>query len=207
MSTAATSTHTVEGMVVPFNRWQEVNNSREGHFLERFAVGSLSKSFGLLRRVKGYFDYGRTASFDRMPVFSVEEAWEEPTGAYFRGSLLDGIPTFVIDGIRKGLYGASLGAEPIDVDVDPFPTRGTQRRGSWLWRLRALWNGTVVVDFVTPRPSDADRKPPPIDWIVTKAWRAAAHPLEALTGIPDREHVRTHLALQITSGPHQPHGR
>jgi hypothetical protein len=46
----------VEGMVVPYGQWLEVDNPREGHFLERWAPGSLRKSFGLLRRMKGYFD-------------------------------------------------------------------------------------------------------------------------------------------------------
>jgi hypothetical protein len=79
--------------------------------------------------------------------------------------------------------------------------RGSQRPGTWLWWLRALWNGAILVEFSTPRrASDRDPRPPPIDWIVTKAWRAAAAPLVALTGIPDVEHAPTHMALATTWG-------
>jgi hypothetical protein len=71
----------IEGLVVPFNRWLEVNNSREGHFMERFLPGSLRKSFGLLRRVKGYFDHGQSRTFDRAPILESQATWETPAGA------------------------------------------------------------------------------------------------------------------------------
>jgi phage head maturation protease len=111
----------VEGMVVPFGVWQEIDNPREGHFIERFAVGSLRRSFGLLRRMKGYFEHGKSRMFDRAPIMDIQETWETDAGAFFRASLLDGIPPFIVDGIRRGLYGASLGAEPIDVEHTRFP--------------------------------------------------------------------------------------
>jgi phage head maturation protease len=114
---------TIEGQVVPYGQWLEVDNPREGHFLERFAPGSLRTSFGFLRRLKGYFDHGRSRTFDRAPVMQITETWETGAGAFFRAALLDGIPSYIVDGIRRGLYGASLGAEPVDVDVDRFPER------------------------------------------------------------------------------------
>jgi hypothetical protein len=79
-------------LVVPYNRWLEVNNSREGHFMERFLPGSLRKSFGFLRRVKGYFDHGVSRTFDRAPVMEIKDTWETDSGAFFRAALLDGIP-------------------------------------------------------------------------------------------------------------------
>jgi phage head maturation protease len=113
----------VEGLLVPYGEWLEVENSREGHFLETFAPGSLRKSFGFLRRLKGYFDHGRSRLFGSAPVMQLQEAWETDAGAFFRASLLDGIPPFIIDGIKRGLYGASVGGEPIDVEVERFPQR------------------------------------------------------------------------------------
>jgi hypothetical protein len=77
----------------------------------------------VLHRLKGYFDHGKSRTFDRAPVMEIKETWETEAGAFFRASLLDGIPSYIVDGIRRGLYGASLGAEPIDVDVDRFPQR------------------------------------------------------------------------------------
>jgi phage head maturation protease len=113
----------VEGLLVPFGEWLEVDNAREGHFMERFAPGSLRKSFGFLRKLKGYMDHGRSRMFERAPIMQLTEAWETTAGAFFRASLLDGIPPFIIDGIKRGLYGASVGGEPIDVEVERFPGR------------------------------------------------------------------------------------
>jgi phage head maturation protease len=111
----------VEGLVVPYDRWLEVDNSREGNFLERWAAGSLRKSFGALKPMRGFFDHGRSKTFDRAPVMNIEEAWETDKGAFFRASLLDGIPGYMVDGIRKGLYGASIGASPTVVESVRFP--------------------------------------------------------------------------------------
>jgi hypothetical protein len=78
--------------------------------------------------------------------------------------------------------------------------RGRVRVNDWAWGIQATWDGTIAVEFATARPGEADRRPPTVDYIVTKAWRAAAEPLAALTGIPDEAHVPTHLAIHTTSG-------
>lgn len=80
-------------------------------------------------------------------------------------------------------------------------SRGTVRLESWAWRLYAVWNGTVAVELATSLSSEA-RRPPSLDVIVAQAWGAAAEPLAELTGIPDREHVTTHFALEMTNGFH-----
>jgi hypothetical protein len=36
--------------------------------------------------------------------------------------------------------------------------------------------------------------------IIAQAWRAAVAPLPALTGIPDRDHVLTHMAIHMSDG-------
>jgi phage head maturation protease len=115
----------VEGQVVPFNTWIEVDNPREGHFVERFAPGSLRKSLGLLQRVKGYFEHGRSRMFERAPIMQIQDTWEQADGAYFRASLLRGLPAWIEDGLRRGLYGASLGAEPIVVERERYPRPST----------------------------------------------------------------------------------
>lgn len=107
----------VEGMVVPYGQWTEVDSVLEGHFFERFAAGSLRKTFTeSIRKMKGYFEHGRSRMFERAPIMDITDAWEEDGGAFFRANLLAGIPGFVVDGIRKGLYGASIGAEPVNVE-------------------------------------------------------------------------------------------
>ena len=76
---------TVEGLVVPYETWSEVDSVMEGHFLERFAVGSLKKTFAEgMRRAKGYFEHGRDRAFGGAPIMDVTETWETPQGPMFR---------------------------------------------------------------------------------------------------------------------------
>jgi hypothetical protein len=53
----------IEGRVVPYGEWSEVDNVREGRFLERFLPGSLAKTFQRFRQLKVYFEHGRSQPF------------------------------------------------------------------------------------------------------------------------------------------------
>ena len=77
--------------------------------------------------------------------------------------------------------------------------RGRYRPGSWQWALQAWWDGSVAVEFASAVVEEGPR-PPTVDVVLSQAWRAAAEPLAALTGIPDRGHVLTHLAIRMTEG-------
>jgi phage head maturation protease len=115
---------TVEGLVVPYETWSEVDSVLEGHFFERFATGSLRKTFAeTMRRAKGYFEHGRSRMFDRTPIMDLIKTWETPEGPWARASLLRGLPEWMIDGLRRGLYGFSLGAEPIKMERVRHPRR------------------------------------------------------------------------------------
>lgn len=115
---------TVEGVVVPYGQWSEVDSVIEGHFMERFAAGSLRKSFSEgFARMKGYFEHGRSKLFDRTPIMELREAWETGEAAYFRANLLRGLPEWMVDGLRRGVYGVSLGAEEVKTDTVRFPKR------------------------------------------------------------------------------------
>jgi phage head maturation protease len=142
----------VEGRVVPFGVWQEIDNPREGNFLERFAPGSLARSFasGALSKLQGYFEHGRDTRFGGMPVMVVERTWEQQDGGYFSGELLDGLPEVFYSGLRRRLYGTSLGARVVDEERVRFPQRSTHNP-------KAIEEGTYTeVDAfdisITPRP-------------------------------------------------------
>ena len=112
----------VEGMVVPYEQWSEVDSVIEGHFLERFRTGSLRKTFTeSLRRVKGYFEHGRSRMFDSTPVMEIRETWETEQGAFVRARLFDGLPQWMMDGIRSGVYGFSLGGRPVRMERERNP--------------------------------------------------------------------------------------
>jgi hypothetical protein len=112
----------VEGPIVPYGQWSEVNSVIEGHFLERFAPGSLRKSLTeSVSRVKGYFEHGRSQMFDRTPIMDIRRTWETDSAPYYTAGLLKGLPEWMHDGIRKGLYGTSVGATPVQVSRDQSP--------------------------------------------------------------------------------------
>lgn len=113
---------TVEGPVVPYNQWIEVDSFVEGHFMERFAPGSLKKTFAEGKaKLKGYFEHGKTRMFDRMPIMRIDEAWDDEVAGYFRAPLLPSVPSLVREGLEQGLYGASIGARPIKVQRNRKP--------------------------------------------------------------------------------------
>jgi phage head maturation protease len=114
----------VEGRVVPYEEWTEVDSMLEGHFMESFAHGSMSKT--IMERGKGvqvYMDHGRSPQYGRQPVAQLEDTWEDSTGVFFRAALLKGLPEFFMDGLRKGLYGASLGADAIRTLYRRWPVK------------------------------------------------------------------------------------
>jgi phage head maturation protease len=114
----------VEGRIVPYEQWSEVDSVIEGNFLERFARGSFAKTLAeQIERVKVYFDHGKSAKYGRQPIGDLREAWETDDGLYFRSGLLNGLDEIMVDGLRKGLYGASVGARVVRSKVDRFPDR------------------------------------------------------------------------------------
>jgi hypothetical protein len=112
--------------------------------------------------------------------------------------------------LKEALVGAMRGLEISGFrvpDAIPAPHRDgyVLRRGTradWQWGLQATWNGTVVVELASPRGEEG-RNPPSVDRIIAQAWKAAAAPLAELVGIPDKQHVPTHLAIRMADGHFQ----
>jgi hypothetical protein len=116
---------TVGGLLVPYGVWSEVDSAIEGNFLERWMFGALRKSIveRLRERVRGFFEHKRSRLFGSAPVMDLRRVWEEEGGAFYEAELLDGLPGFFLDGLRKGLYGSSIGAKPVEVDTVRNPKR------------------------------------------------------------------------------------
>lgn len=142
---------TIEGRVVPFNQWSEVNSVVEGHFMERFATGSLSKTIAeRASELKVYFEHGKSRLFDSQPIAVLREAWEQPDGGYFRAGLLEGLPELFRDGLRRGLYGASIGAEVIKMDRNRRPGKSEHNP---LGLEERTYKELRAFDYsITPRP-------------------------------------------------------
>lgn len=98
----------LEGRMMPYDEWTEVNSSVEGHFMERFVPGALAKTISeRAARIRALFEHGR-GFLHSQPIAEIEEMRDEPDGAYYRAGLLEGLPPLLVAGLRRGLYGSSI---------------------------------------------------------------------------------------------------
>ena len=117
----------IEGRMMPYGEWTEVRSRIEGHFLERFAAGSLAKTMvERATKIRAMWEHGLDNVLGRQTIADIDELRDEPDGAYYRATLLDGIPKLLVSGLRRGLYGSSVRFEPIKWDRARFPKRSEQ---------------------------------------------------------------------------------
>lgn len=108
---------TLEGRMMPYDTWSEVNSSVEGHFLERFSAGSLAKTLQeRSARIRVLFEHGMSRLLDMQPIAEVTSLRDEGDGAYYEASLLEGLPDLLVNGLRRGLYGSSIRFKAIKWD-------------------------------------------------------------------------------------------
>lgn len=114
----------LEGRMIPYNEWTEVTSKVEGHFFERFVRGALVKTLGTrARQIRVLFEHGFDSVIGRQVIAAVEDLRDEPDGAYYRASLLDGLPPLLVSGLRRGLYGSSIRFGAIKWDKVRSPGR------------------------------------------------------------------------------------
>jgi hypothetical protein len=113
----------LEGRMMPYDEWTEIKSRVEGHFLERFSPGALAKTMAERSdRIRVLFEHGLDV-LGGQTIAAIEEMRDEPDGAYYRASLLDGLPNLLISGLRRGLYGSSVRYGPVKWDRVKFPKR------------------------------------------------------------------------------------
>ncbi len=114
---ADSSAPVLVGRMMPYNEWTEINSKIEGHFMERFAPGALTKSIAERgSRIRALFEHGLDASFGNQPIAMIDEMSDEEDGAHYRASLLDGLPSLLLSGLKRGLYGSSIRYWPVKWD-------------------------------------------------------------------------------------------
>lgn len=107
----------LEGRMMPYLEWTEINSTLEGHFMERFAPGALTKSIAERgSRIRALFEHGLDSSFGNQPIAMIDEMRDEEDGAHYRASLLEGLPWLLLSGLRRGLYGSSIRYWPVKWD-------------------------------------------------------------------------------------------
>jgi HK97 family phage prohead protease len=111
------------GHFARFNEWAEIRSAFEGHFLERFAPGSLVKTIterGSKMRV--LFQHGKDA-IGKQVLGEIVRLEEDPEGAVYEVELFDGIPQLILSGLKAGKYGSSFQFEVVKDEYDPRPRK------------------------------------------------------------------------------------
>jgi phage head maturation protease len=107
-----------------FDRWQEIDNPVEGHFLERIAPGAFTKTIREnFANIRAILSHGKDRSLGETVLGKIESITEEADGANARVSLFRSVPGLLLDGLRAGVYGASFRGDPIKNHVVSRPAR------------------------------------------------------------------------------------
>jgi len=92
--------------LAPADQWAEIQSQTEGHFMERFSRSAYRKTMAE-NLPKILFQHGKDPVIGEKPIATTDTVGEDDISPYARGQILDGLPELVLDGLRKGVYGAS----------------------------------------------------------------------------------------------------
>ena len=103
----------------------EIRSAYEGHFIERFAPGSMTKTLAEgFERIKVLFQHGKDPQIADKPLGPIQRLEPDTTGAYYEVPMLDtAYNRELIPGLDAGLYGASFRFQVVSEDFDPKPKR------------------------------------------------------------------------------------
>jgi len=112
------------GKFALFDRWQEIDNAAEGHFIERISPGAFRKTVSEnLNSIKVLLSHGKDPSLGMTVLGKLNSIREEPDGASYDVTLFRSVPQLLIDGLRAGVYGASFRGDAIKNGVEYRPER------------------------------------------------------------------------------------
>jgi HK97 family phage prohead protease len=117
---------TMVGYFTRFNIWTEINSLFEGHFMERFAFGSLKKTIRENRdRMRVLLNHGHDPQLGDKPLGPIEVLREEEEGPWYEVPLLDAayVREDVLPGLEAGLYGASFRFSVMKEEFEEKPKR------------------------------------------------------------------------------------
>lgn len=102
---------TMFGHFTVFDTWTEVDSAWEGHFMERIASGSFSKTIDQNRAdIKVLFQHGEDPQIGDKPLGTITELREDEIGPYYEVPLLNAayVREDILPGLEAGVYGASF---------------------------------------------------------------------------------------------------
>jgi HK97 family phage major capsid protein len=109
--------------LAPHDQWAEIQSVTEGHFMERFSRTAYRKTMAE-NPPKILFQHGKDPEIGEKPIATTDEAGEDAISPFARGQLLEGLPELIVDGIRKGVYGASHRFSVVREKWEPNPIGG-----------------------------------------------------------------------------------
>lgn len=111
------------GRMMPYDHWTEIKSRTEGHFMESFAPGSLTKTMSeRLRSVKVLYEHGLDF-LGRQSIAVFTRFDDREDGGWYDANLLRSVPDLLKEGLRHGLYGSSVRFEPLKWDRVRYPKR------------------------------------------------------------------------------------
>jgi phage head maturation protease len=112
---------TMEGWLIRYNEPAEIDSLYEGHFIERFAPGSMKKTL-TERTPKVLFQHGKD-SIGKQPIGKALSFDHSDEGVRYQAELYDGVPDLIVSGLRDGAYGISFQFSVLREDVVNTPPR------------------------------------------------------------------------------------
>lgn len=96
----------------------------EGRFVERIAPGAFAKSLAERGdRLKIMWNHGRSEILPDVLIARPTEVREDQRGAYYEAEMFDGLPEWLYQGLREGVYGASFRFQAVRDEWNDEPTR------------------------------------------------------------------------------------
>lgn len=111
----------LRGWLIRYNEPAEIDSLMEGHFIERFAPGSMKKTLSE-RTPKVLFQHGRDA-IGKQPIGKPLGFDHSDEGVQYEVELYDGIPKLIESGLRNGDYGISFQFSVVREDRVQAPER------------------------------------------------------------------------------------
>ena len=110
----------LSGLWSVFGTWTEIWDPWEGRFMERIQRGAFERT---LREntPKILLQHGRDPVVGLNPIGTVLEAKEDARGGFGKARLFDGLPEYIIEGLRSSQFGASFRFTVVREEVEARP--------------------------------------------------------------------------------------
>jgi phage head maturation protease len=161
------TSRTLTGTAAVFDQWQEVVD-HEGHYFERIAPTAFAKTLSENGgRIPLLLDHGKHPQLGSLLLGQIEALSADAGGLRYTARLHDGVPLFLMEGLRSGQYGSSFRARPIKSSYNRRPSR-------------SAWNPDQLMEVTRTELRLSDVGPTSLP-----AYSATEARLRSLTGAPE----------------------